>query len=423
MLPRMLQPYKRHLSSVSSLYALQIATLVLPLVLLPFLTRRLGPDVWGILAIQTSLSTLMIVVIEFGFGFGATREAAAKREDRAGLGRIVIDLLGARVLLALLVTAVWVAVWYLVPAVRGLPEAYWWTLGLTIAQGWSPAWFYQAIARLPYVMTRELTARVVSTIAIVLLVHSAEDAWLVPALQCLALALMLIVTTSSMLKKVDNPGFNLQGSWSLLMRNAHLCFTRLVQMSAPTGNTFLLGVISPIGAPIYGAAERTSNAVRGLLSPISQVAFPEIVVLYRESPARARSAVKKILLGLVAGAVIMAAIIWLLADLVVLILFGEEFASTVPVFRVLLCSVPLFAIIQVVGLQWLIPLKHDRAFLISAIAGVILNVGFALVLVPQFGAIGMAWSMVLSEATTCIGLFIYTEWLGPKRLRIFRTAA
>lgn len=422
MIPRSLQPYRRHLGSVSSLYGLQIATLVLPLVLLPFLTRRLGPDVWGILAIQTSLSTLMIVVLEFGFGFGATREAAAKRDDRSGLGRIVVDLLGARALLAVLVTAIWVAVWFLVPAVRGLPEAYWWTLGLTIAQGWSPAWFYQAIARLPFVMMRELAARVVSTVAIVLLVHDAGDAWLVPALQGLALALMLIVTTSSMLKRVDAPGFKLRSSWSLLARNAHLCFTRLVQMSAPTGNTFLLGVISPIGAPVYGAAERTSNAVRGLLSPISQVAFPEIVVLYAESPERARAAVKKILLWLVAGALVMAAIIWLLADLIVLILFGEQFASTVPVFRVLLCSVPLFAIIQVIGLQWLIPLKHDRAFLVSAIAGVALNLGFALLLVPQFGALGMAWSLVLSEATTCIGLFLYTERLGPEGLRILGTA-
>jgi PST family polysaccharide transporter len=186
------------------------------------------------------------------------------------------------------------------------------------------------------------------------------------------------------------------------------------------GNTFLLGVISPGAAPAYGAAERTSLAARGLLSPVLQVAFPEIVVLYKEDPRRARNAVRRILVLLVVGAVLMSGVLWLLADIVVLILFGPEFATSVPVFRVLLVSIPLFAIIQVVGLQWLLPLKHDRAFLTSAIVGVVLNVGFGLLLVPDHGAVGMASSLVLSELAASIGLLLYTEIFGPKALRIFR---
>jgi PST family polysaccharide transporter len=413
-------PQRRFLGSVSSLYGLQLATLVLPLVLLPFLTRRLGADVWGVLAIQTSFSTLMIIVIEFGFGFGATRDAAAVRGDRAALGRIVSNLLGARVLLSMFVALIWVAVWLSVPAVREEPEAYWWTLGLTVAQGSSPAWFYQAIAKLPYIMLRELAARVASTVLIVLLVHKSSDAWLVPALQFATLALVLVMTISTMARNVDPQAPSLSGTWALLRANAHLCFTRLVQLFAPMGNTFLLGVISPVVAPSYGAAERTSLAARGLLSPVLQVAFPEIVVLYKENPQRARNAVRRILILLVGGAIVMSGMLWLLADLVVFILFGPEFASSVPVFRVLLVSIPLFAIIQVVGLQWLLPLKHDRAFLASAIVGVVLNVGFGLLLVPEYGAVGMASSLVLSELAVSIGLLLYTEFFGPRPLRIFR---
>lgn len=417
-----LAPYKRFAGGVSSLYGLQLATLVLPLLLLPFLTRRLGADVWGTLAVQTSFGTLMILVVEFGFGFGATRAAAAVRGDRVALGRIVTDVLVARVALSAVVAGIWLAVWFLVPAVRAQPEAYWWTLALTVVQGSSPAWFFQAAGRLPYVMAWELSARVASTVLILLLVHGSADAKLVPGIQFGTLAVVLLVTTLTMLRVVQPQKPSVSAAWDIIRHNAHLCFTRLIQLSAPMGNTFLLGVVSPLAAPVYGAAERTSLATRGLLSPILQVAFPEIVVLYRSSPSRARSAVRRILVLLVSGAIVMAAALWVLADLIVLILFGPEFESSAPVFRVLLFSVPLFAAIQVVGLQWLIPLKHDRAYLVSAVVGVLLNVGGALLLVPTFGAMGMAYALVASELSVIVGLLLYTECFGPARLRILRSS-
>lgn len=419
--PRSLGRYKNVTVSVLSLYGLQIATLIVPLILLPFLTRRLGPDVWGVLAVQTSLSTIMIVLLEFGFGFGATREAAAARDSKTQLGRIVSDLVGARLLITVAVAAVWCTVWLTVPIVREQPVAYWWTLALTIVQGYSPSWFFQAIGKLPYVMFRELAARVLSTAAIFLLVHDPADAWLVPAIQFATIAIALSITTTTMVRKVEFGRFSFARSWVLLRKNAHLCFTRLVQGFAPMGNTFLLGIVSPVSAPAYAAAERTSNAVRSLLAPVSQVAFPEIVVLYARSPRQARNAVKKILIFLVAGASLMCLVLWLLADVVIGILFGAEFSSSVPVFRVLLLSVPLFGIVQVVGLQWLLPLKYDRAFLLSAIAGAVLNLGFALLLAPQYGAVGMAWALVTSELTVCVGLLLFTEFFGPKELRVLRS--
>jgi len=412
--------YRKHVVSVGSLYGLQIATLVIPLVLLPFLTRRLGPDVWGVLAVQTSLSTLMIVIMEFGFGFGATREAAAVRGDRRSLGLIVSDLIGARVLLGVFVGAVWATVWFAVPIVRAEPAAYWWTLALTVVQGLSPSWFFQALGRLPYVMVRELAARVTSLVLIIAVVHVPEDAWLVPFLQFLTIAGALTLSSRTMLKLVDAGSPDLTRSVRMLRLNLHLCLTRLVQGLAPMGNTFILGVLLPSGAPFYAASERTANAVRSLLAPVSQVAFPEVVVLMAQDAARATVVVRRILLALLAGAATLALGLWLAADVVIHVLFGQEFNEAVPVFRLLVASVPLFAIVQVVGLQWLLPLKYDRPFLYSTIAGAALNIAIGVLLVPHLGASGMAWALLISEASLAVGLLAFTEFVGPDALRIFR---
>lgn len=411
---------RRHLTNVASLYGLQIATLVLPLVLLPFLTRRLGPDVWGVLAVQSSLSVLMAVVLEFGFGFGATRQAAAVRDDRRALGTIVSDLLVARAQIAVAVAAVWVLVWFAVPLVQQEPVAYVFTYFLTLAQGFSPAWFFQAVGRLPFVLTRDLAARVSSTVIIVIIVHDPSQAWLVPAVQFASLAVSTVITNNTMLREVERGRFSVARGLVMLRENVHLCLNRLVLVIAPMGNTFLLGALSPGSVAVYAAAERTAGATRSLLSPVSQVAFPEIVLLFGADPVRAKVVVRRILVGLVLGSAVMAGVLWFLADVIVAILFGSAFAETAGVFRILLVSVPLFAIVQVLGLQWLLPLRHDRAFFISTVLGAITNIALAAALAPAYGAMGMAWALLASETALVVGILIYTEFVGPSYLRILR---
>lgn len=418
---RFFRKYRGHGVAVLSLYGLQIATLVIPLLLLPFLTRQLGASTWGVLAVQSSLSTLMIMFLEYGFGFGATRRAAEARGDRAAVATVVSNVVVARVLLSVIVAAVWMVVWFSVPLVRQEAAAYWWTFALTLVQGYSPSWFFQSVGRLPFVMIREFGARVCSTALIFGLVHDANEAWMVPALQAAAIALSLTWCSWKMLGEVGGVRVSFRGALRLLREDSHLCVTRFVQGLAPMGNTFLLGVVFPGGAATYAAAERAGNAVRSLLAPVSQVAFPEIVVLNARDPAAARLAVRKILVLLVAGASVMCFILWVAAPLIIRVLFGPEFETTVSVFRLLLVAVPLFGIVQVVGLQWLLPLKFDKSFISTVAIGAVLNVGLGIPLAREMGADGMALGLVFSELAISVGLLVYTEFLGPSRLRLFRS--
>lgn len=406
-----------------SLYGLQIATLLLPLVLIPFLARQFGPLVWGLLAMYTSLGGIMVIVLEFGFGFGATRSVAANRHDRSHISRTVADVLGARLLLSVAVVAVWIAIWFALPVVHGAASAYWWTLALTVVQGSSFAWYFQAVGRLSFAAILEIVARVISTALIFLLVHGKEDSGKVPALQFAILFVAFLMTLREMYKDVELRRPKFRHSIKMLRSNSYISGLRIIQSMTSMGNTFLVGAISPTALGIYGAAERTSNAVRSMFIPITQVAFPEFVTAAVTNRVRAQRNIRRVLATMVVLGLVGSFTLWFAAGPLVLLLFGEKFEGAIEAFRVLGLSLSLFAVSQTAGSQWMLALGHDRPFFTIVLGGFAVDFGVALWAVPRFGAVGMAWTFVFSELLMALAILFYVELLGPADTRIIRQSS
>ena len=412
---------KRLISSLFSLFGLQLATLLLPTILLPFLARRLGPGAWGLLAMYTSLGGIMVILLEFGFGYGATREFAANRDNGSLVADVVADVLGARLVLAVGVCGVWVAVWFLVPVVQGASSAYWWTLALTLVQGASFAWYFQAVGRLPYVATREIVARLVSTGLILLWVHEPAESGRVPALQFATILIAFLWSVHEMYRSVARRIPRPRRALRMLKSNRYLSGLRLVQSLTSMGNTFLMGALVPSALASYGAAERASNASRSMAIPVTQVAFPEFVAVARHDRIRARTYLRRILLIMTVAGTVGAIALWFVADYVVLILFSDQYSGAADVLRVLGLTLPLFAVCQTLGSQWMLAVGHDRAYFIAVSGGFAVNVALALMWVRTTGALGMAYSFAVSEMTVAVALVIYVELLGPPETRILRS--
>jgi PST family polysaccharide transporter len=66
---------------------------------------------------------------------------------------------------------------------------------------------------------------------------------------------------------------------------------------------------------------------------------------------------------------------------------------------------PVFvAVNTVLGLYWALPYGFERSFLASIVAAGITNVGLAVVLVPRWGALGMAASAIAAEIVVLLVL-------------------
>src|SRR5512134_3862244 len=88
-----------------SLYGVQAAEMLLPLIAVPYLARVLRPEGWGLVVFAQSFAGWLSLLLEYGFNLSATREIARHRDRPAELTRIISGVTGAVVLLALLSAA------------------------------------------------------------------------------------------------------------------------------------------------------------------------------------------------------------------------------------------------------------------------------------------------------------------------------
>ncbi|MDH7475801.1 MAG: oligosaccharide flippase family protein, partial [Anaerolineae bacterium] len=88
--------------NVLSLYALQFANYVLPLIAVPYLVRVLGPEKFGAVAFGQSLMMYFVLMVNYGFDWSATRTISVQRDNLYQVSRTASAVLGTKVLLTII---------------------------------------------------------------------------------------------------------------------------------------------------------------------------------------------------------------------------------------------------------------------------------------------------------------------------------
>lgn len=389
------------------LMGIRISGIVLPVVVVPFLTRTLGPSEWGRLALAQALSVWTMLIMEYGFALSAVRAVSRSRGSREQLSKIVQGVQGAKVLLSVVCALIGFVSFLTIPALRGSPELV--TLGCVsgVVTGWSPVWFYQGIERMVGASVITALARAFATLGVFVLVGGPSDGWRVLALQAGFATVSTVVLSIGMYIQVEYKGPAWVTSLSVLKSGWETFMLRAVSSVYTVANTLVLGVLAPAAeVAFFAGPERMVRALLSFLSPVSDALYPRMSALVQSAPRLAkRIAVTTLSILVAAGVLVSAAVATAAGELVNLIL-GPGFSSSAEVLRVLALLLPIVAAGTVVGVQWLLPMGLEGRLLRIMGASAIINLTLAIVLAPRMGALGMAWAVVAAETTTLVGALI-----------------
>jgi PST family polysaccharide transporter len=399
--------------NIVSLYGVQIASYAVPLVTVPYLARVLEPAGWGLYAFAQSFGGIIAIFGEYGFSLSGTRDIARERGSCDRQGEILAGVMGAKFLLALLAVLVALTVEMLVPAFRAHPALLWAALFWSVGQSFSMMWFFQGLERMRLVAALDVSAKVLATVGIFLLVRSPEDAWEALGLQGAAAFLSMTVALVIAYRGVPFrfPIWSL--SWGALRRGWTMFFFKGSVSLYTIANAFMLGLfVSPVLVGYYAGAEKIAKAFLGLLSPVTQSLYPRLSNLVERSRAEAARLARLSAMAMGAGGLFMGLAVFVLAHPLVHVLLGAKFDPAVPVLRVLALLLPLIALSSVFGIQWMLPLGLDRPFNRIILTAGALNVALAVLLAPRFGEMGMAWAVVTSETFVTAGVYWFVRHRG-----------
>jgi PST family polysaccharide transporter len=396
-----MKKYLRHpvVQNALALYSVQFAEYILPMLTIPFLARILQPAGWGMVIYAQNFSGWMILVMEFGFGFSATREIARHRDNTDRHADVVGGVVGANFLLLLPAILIAIVSRFTIPAFVDHPGYLWLSLAIAVTSGFRPFWYFQGIEKMKFAAWMNVVGRLLYTGGIFAFVRSQQGGWKVLALQAISGLVVTTLIVTSMYRRVAFRWPTLARSVAALKAGWAIFLSRSAVMLYTMANTVILGLFASTAAvAYYGGAEKVVLAVLGLMTPFTQALYPRMSHLAANNKEKATDAIRIGLLffgavGLLTTVALIAAAPWIIRVLV-----GPAYTPAIAVMRVASLIVPLVAMSNILGMQWMLPFGMDRAFNRISLGAGLLNVGLAVFLAPRFGPIGTAWSVVAAQA-------------------------
>jgi len=399
-----------------ALYGVHFANYLIPLFTIPYLARVLGPFSWGLLAFTQSFGQSFNTVVEYGFYLSATREAARNRENPQVLSHLLSSVMGAKCLLILLCLIPCLFVSHFIANFRMNPNIFWWGVFWACAQSLNLLWFFQGIEQLKTVSSIDILFKTLTTVAIFVFVHSSEDTWKVLALQGTG---AFLATSTSLILAYKNIPFcfptlssmvsSLKMGWSMFLFKATITLYT-------TGNTFLLGLfVSPTIVGYYAAGEKIIKALYGLLNPINQILYPKISYLVCKDKIKALKLLKFSIKIMGISGLAIGLMSFIFAPLWIHLLMGNDYTPAIATLRILSFLPILFALSNVLGVHWMLPLGMDKAFNKIVLLAGLSNLLLIPLLVPLLQANGMGLSVVISELIVTSGICL--ALIGPYRIK------
>ena len=90
---------KQLAKNTGSLFLFHIAKILFPFIVLPYLTRTMSTEAYGVVAYVKTVMTYMQVIVDFGFTLSATKDIVKAREDRTEMSFVIGDTLLAKLML------------------------------------------------------------------------------------------------------------------------------------------------------------------------------------------------------------------------------------------------------------------------------------------------------------------------------------
>ncbi|MFV9567099.1 flippase [Thermoanaerobacter mathranii] len=409
------QEKRRLLENFMSLSILQAANYILPLITLPYLVRVLGPGKFGLVSFAQAFIGYFLILTNYGFNLSATREISINRENQEKVSEIFSAVITIQLLLAALSFIIMTLIVFSFSKFSKDWLLYFYTFGMVVGQVLFPVWFFQGMERMKHITILNITAKLIFTVAIFVFIHKTSDYIYVPLINSLGyliiggMSLWIIFKDFGVkfaLPSFENIKYHLKEGWHI--------FISTVAISLYTiSNTFILGLFTNstiVG--YYSAAEKIIRAVQGLLGPVLQTIYPYVSRLVNQSKEAAIMFIKKITILIGSITFILSLGIFIFANLIVKILFGNQYIESVIILRVMSFLPFIIALSNIFGIQTMLTFGYKKAFSRILILASVMNVILSIILIPIYQANGTAFSVLSSEIFVTTSMFIYLQRKG-----------
>jgi len=396
------------------LTVLQFANYLIPLLIIPYIVRVLGADMFGKVSYAQNIISYPTLIVNFGFDYSATREIAVNKENKLVITRIFWSVIKQKTILLFITFLGLVILYFTFSKVNNDFNLYIFVFLMNVGIVVFPTWFFQGIEEMGKMAVFNFFIKGLGLILTILFVKNISDYLYYPLLisfsyiGCGAVTLIYVIKHYDLRFIYTNKELD-----KILFKKSFPIFLNNLFVSGYTiTNLTMLGFYaSDKELGYYSGAFKIIMAILMVTStPINMAIYPQISRKFAESRNLGLQYFKIVIRNLAIIATLISIITFSLSPLLIKLLLGNEFnlsLNLLRLFSVLPFLVILASIFTVQGLYGTGLQKY--APWIGLTLGTFCVI-FNLIAIPNYGMYGAAWGWILSEFLEIImagGLFMY----------------
>lgn len=383
----------------------QILAVILPIITTPYIARVLGANGIGTYSYTISVVTYFILFGSLGINLYGQREIAYAQDNKQKRDKIFSELF----IFKTIVLTITIGIFWFLFANAGEYALYYKILILEIvANIIDISWVYQGLEEFKKIVVRNTGVKLASTILIFVLIHSDQDIWLY----------ILIYALTTLLGNLS--------LWFKHKKYAELKFARLniKQHIQPTIALFIPQIAIQVYVVLdkvmlgsildnmdevgyYEQSQKIIKVLLTIITSIGTVMLPRIAKTFTDNNFNQIKAyiykifnyVYMLSVPLVFGVIVT-------SRNFVPLFFGPGYEQVSLIMSTMSVIIVFIGLSNVIGIQYLLPTKQQKAYTISVTAGALINLSLNFALIRNMEAIGATIATVIAEfSVTAIQFF------------------
>lgn len=373
----------------------------MPLILIPYISRVIGLERYGISEFSLELAAFFGTVILYGFDFTMSKNLSRNRKNKSYFSNLFWNVFYSRITISLIIVPVfWITGMYFLDDLF-TSTVLLYSFIFLISRVFSSWWFFQGIENIKWIAIGNFLVKALILLLAVLLVKDEKDyPFVVFAFGASQFVVNLMAWCWIIFRyKIQFFIFRLNEILQLLKYSFFTFFNELLIMMFTTVNILIVkNYLSAEELGLYAATMKVVIIIQNLvIQSVSKSLYPNLALEYNKSHQKYKYRLEKFrnILGLILIA--MGLVILTGKGIIVKLLFGSNF-SEVASLLVYVSFLPFFiGMTNIYGWQGLYVMNRERIMsFISLLVGTF-SVSCLLLLTERFGVKGVLIVRNISE--------------------------
>lgn len=375
----------------------RLTNVLFPLITISYVSRILSANGMGKIAYAQNIVSYFLLAASLGIPSYGIRQLARVKEDLYERSKLFSELFWINFFSTLIFAVGYYIVISIIPLFR---ERYIYHLiysSLLIFNILNVDWLFQGMEEFGYIATRNIFVKTLSIIALFCFIRTEQDCILYAIISCLTTIGVYILNLFNLKKLVKIKARELQYKQHFNSIIYLFATTIALEFYSKIDITMIGAFWGDKEVGYYSNAFNLTNTIISVLIAITAVFLPRLSQYYLEDKQAFTQLVNlgmKILLLL---GLPMFIGVNMLADSLVLTLFGNGFTPAIHTVRILSLLILIKGIGDLLCYQVLLSANKEKMFLISAVIAAVVNIILNSQLIPLFKYDGAAFASVVSE--------------------------